>query len=114
MASSVIEDPWDSDAPLVKITRPVRERTVEQRGDRYAKKFGFKAYKLKVVGQDGFPDKVYLGRGKMLWWEWKKLGEEPEPHQYERMKELREAGQKNVGWSGNFEDFKTAFDKLFA
>ncbi len=108
-----IEDPWDSDAPLVAISRPVRERTTEERAKRYAKKHGIAAYKLKVIQQDGFPDDVFLGNGKMLWWEFKKKGEKPEPLQYTRMDELRAAGQKHVGWSDSFDDFKNEFDRVF-
>lgn len=107
------KNPWDDPtAAPIKVERKPRERSVQQRGDRYAKSLGFEAYKVRVVGQDGFPDKVYMGHGLTIWWEWKKKGKKPEPHQYNRMTELRAAGQVHVGWSDNFEEFKNYVDAL--
>jgi hypothetical protein len=107
-------DPFGADVLLepVKITRAKRERHYEDTGNRYAKSKGFEVYKVRFVGQSGFPDRLYMKKGKkQLWWEWKRPDEKPEPLQYTRMTELRETGAE-VGWSDNVQDFKDALDRL--
>lgn len=111
--TTLLVEPWAGEAPpAVKVVRKVREKRIEERGNEYAKKLGFEAYKFRVIGQDGFPDRMYPGHGIIVWWEWKKRGKTPEPQQYRRMDELRAAGQKYVGWSDNFEEFKRFMDAL--
>lgn len=100
-----MKDPWDVETGPRPVTRVKRERTVERAGDLLAERRGYEALKVRVMGQDGFPDKWYVRKGHTLIWEWKKLGEVPEGLQPLRLEWLAEVGY-DVGWSDNVAEFE--------
>ncbi len=105
--------PFDVELKMVKPKKLRKERTRESAGNRYAKSLGWDCYKVRFVGQAGFPDRLYMKRGsnKKLWWEWKKVGESPDARQLQRIEELRATGDP-VGWSSDIDIFKKAIDEL--
>lgn len=88
--------------------RPIAERVplekdIERDHRTWAQKFGWFVTKIMRTSTDGFPDRFYArcsdadrcphcGRGRVVLIEWKRHGQEPEPLQAQRIKELREAG----------------------
>lgn len=47
----------------------------------------------RKVGDDGWPDRVFIRRGRTVWWEFKiPVGGVLSPQQQQRIKELKEHG----------------------
>jgi Holliday junction resolvase-like predicted endonuclease len=51
------------------------ERVVETKVTEYAQQKGCKALKLNIQGRRGWPDRLYLYKGQVLFIEFKRLGE---------------------------------------
>lgn len=67
-----------------------RESAIEQKFVRSCRRYGGEAVK---VGHSGWPDQAVVWDGGVTTWaELKAPGEEPEPHQEERIQKLRERG----------------------
>lgn len=83
--------------------RRPQEKEIERDHRTWATKAGWFVEKIMKAARDGFPDRFYArcreqdrchycGRGRVILMEWKRFGEEPEPIQEERIRQLREAG----------------------
>lgn len=55
----------------------VLERTTETKVSEYAEAKGCLALKLNVMGRRGWPDRLYIYKGQVLFIEFKRLGEQP-------------------------------------
>lgn len=66
------------------------ESYIEQSVCHYARKKGCLA--IKFTGLKGFPDRIILYRGRVLWIEFKRTGEKPRRLQVHQIKRLREQG----------------------
>lgn len=89
------------------MTRTLSKKESQTQADArdYAKIRGWLAIKVTTPSKNGWPDFYYLRRGRHVWVEWKKFGEEPDPHQIERIREIKEHGGE-VYVFDNLEDFK--------
>jgi len=82
----------------------VLESRVESNSVKHAKSFGCEAHKLRVRSA---PDRLFVipGKDTFFYVEFKKLGEEPDPHQKREHKRLRDKGF-SVYVIDTFSDFK--------
>lgn len=65
------------------------ESSIERAVVEYAKKLGVLVHK---TGQDGWPDRLFLFKGRVAWIEFKREGEEPRPLQKYVHKEMAQRG----------------------
>jgi len=68
------------------------ESAVEGETTDYAKACGCLCLKLNVSGQIGWPDRLYIYKGRMLFIEFKRMGEKPRKIQEYRHAKIREHG----------------------
>lgn len=68
------------------------ERKIENNVSGYAKGKGCLSLKLNVIGQIGWPDRLYLFRGRVLFIEFKGPGESPRAMQLWVINKIREHG----------------------
>ena len=69
--------------------------------------------KFEPPGSDGWPDRILIGpHGYVMWIEFKREDEDPEPLQEERMEWLREGGH-HVGVARSLEVAKQIFRDYF-
>jgi hypothetical protein len=80
---------------LVTIMSRVLEKTIERNVVNYALKKGIESVKLNGMGKRSHPDRMFLGpRGRVLFIEFKKPGEEPTPLQKHLHKKWKRLGHK--------------------
>ena len=80
-----------------------REASIELRICEGAKRRGWLALKVKFV-DSGYPDRLFISKlGLHVYMEVKRPGKVPEPHQCNRMHELRKRGIL-VTWTDNSDD----------
>lgn len=88
--------------------RPL-ESSVESKCSRYAETRGWFEIKVEKASKRGFPDHIFVRKGRVVFVEFKRdENEEPVPQQLKRHKELREHGAE-VLVVNSIEDFKIAF-----
>ena len=69
------------------------EKKIEKKVCDYAKKNGFLALKINVVGERGWPDRLFIDPdGWCVWIEFKAPGKKPDPIQQHRMEDLMNRG----------------------
>ena len=71
---------------------PVKEALLEDRVCLYANKLGVRTPKLRMATESGWPDRTLLYRGRVLFVEFKRLGEKPTPLQAYTHEALRQGG----------------------
>lgn len=71
---------------------PVLEKSIEAAVRRYAEQGGCITYKMNGPGHRGWPDRMFMYDGKVLFIEFKRAGKEPTPLQAEIHDRLRRAG----------------------
>lgn len=71
------------------MTSQIRETEVEGPARDYAKSRGWYADKIMRTGRRGFPDHLFIRQGRVIFIEFKRPGEVPEPHQLKRHREIR-------------------------
>lgn len=71
---------------------PELESKLEQKATEYAKKLGILSLKLNVQGQIGWPDRIYLYNGRVLFIEFKRPGEKPRKVQLYVHEKIRAQG----------------------
>lgn len=80
-----------------RIKPVVRKESVDERETSAEwRRLGHLELKIEKCNHDGWPDRWYVAVGlgvPAFWCEWKRIGEDPEPHQYLRHDELRAEGQ---------------------
>jgi hypothetical protein len=81
------------------------ESQIEAEIREYAILRGWWAAKFVAPGQTGVPDRLFIRRGRHIFLEIKRPGEEPTPKQYSKHKEMRAHGAE-VYWVDNLEDAK--------
>lgn len=77
-----------------------RESSIEREFVRAARQNGWKVVKFNTCSENGWPDRLCIKRGVHVYLEFKRVGEEPEIHQYAKLAELKRLGC-NVGWFDN-------------
>jgi len=85
-------------------TQTQLEKEAEAKGNAYAKKRGWWFCKFTSPGKKSVPDRLFIRRGRHVFIEWKREGEEPTPQQLKRHREMREHGAE-VHWVDNLTDF---------
>ena len=55
---------------------------------------------MKYTGERGYPDRIFIKEGAVVWIELKQPGKKPNQTQNYRMTQLRDAGS-NVAWADN-------------
>jgi hypothetical protein len=75
---------------------PVLEKDIEREGCDFALLRGWVEFKVTAVGCRGFPDRLYIRAGVVVFVEWKRPGEKLNEQQVKRHRELRAAGAKVV------------------
>ncbi len=83
----------------IEIERPVCE---------YAKSRGWFVDKVVSPGRRGFPDRVFIRNGRVVFCEFKAPGEKPTVQQSKRHREMRDHGAEVV-WFDNLEAAKAFF-----
>ena len=68
------------------------ESSIERSVCDYAKKRGLFVRKMGGYGQRGFPDRMFMWRGRVLFVEFKQAGKKPTALQAECIRDLRERG----------------------
>ena len=68
------------------------EKAIEKQACKWAESNGWLHYKMNVLGQRGWPDRVFIKKGKVLYVEFKAPGKEPNPLQTYRLNSLRMKG----------------------
>lgn len=71
------------------------EKNEEDAVTRWAKKHGIKHRKMNGMGNRSWPDQMFYDgplKGKVVFIEMKRKGEEPTSQQYEKLQELQDAG----------------------
>jgi hypothetical protein len=68
------------------------ESTTESKASEFAEKRGWFVVKLMRCNIDSMPDRLFHRRGYTMYIEFKKFGEEPNPKQAKRHRELRAKG----------------------
>jgi hypothetical protein len=97
---------------IAAMTTPL-ERTLESRLGKYCRKVGILYIKGKATGQKGFPDRMLIRGGKVLFLELKRKGCKPLPTQVYWMKQLQYAGVKSE-WADNYDDAVKIIEETFA
>lgn len=93
------------------MSKPFYERSHRERADveepaiAFAQRRGWWHTKITSPTRDSLPDDLFVRAGVYVWWEFKKLNEEPTPKQALRHREMRKHGM-DVRWTDNLEDFK--------
>ena len=83
------------------------EKKIEDNARTYALTRQWVVIKFTPRGEKGWPDRIFINReGIHVWIEFKQPGEEPEPIQYFRIKQLRKR-KCHVHWFDNLHDVKT-------
>lgn len=96
--------------PMKFIERPVLEiPDVERPACEYAERRGWIAEKVVSASRKSWPDRFFARRGVIRLVEFKRPGEEPNPQQAKRHRELRNAGV-DVRVYDNLEAFKKDFE----
>lgn len=90
-----------------KKPRKVREKDVEKKGNKWAKAHGWYQRKWTSPGHRGVPDRIYVKNGVVVFFEWKRPGEEPTALQKDEIALLRAHGA-NAYWGDSVESLKTA------
>jgi hypothetical protein len=78
------------------IRKPPRKESVDERETSAEwRRLGNVELKIMQCNHDGWPDRWYRSKSLNVrfWCEWKRVGEEPEPHQILRHRELEEQGE---------------------
>lgn len=70
----------------------VLEKSIEQAVKKYAEKGGCLSYKMNGPGHRGWPDRLFMYDGKVMFIEFKREGRKPTPLQTEIHTRLRKAG----------------------
>lgn len=60
----------------------------------WAEDHGWEVRKVKWLGRDGAPDRVFFGYGRTVWIEFKRPGEEPRPNQVREHRRMAKGGAK--------------------
>lgn len=71
---------------------PVLEKTIEQVVKKYAEEGGCITYKMNGFGHRGWPDRLFMYDGKVMFIEFKREGNKPTPLQEQVHDKLRRAG----------------------
>ena len=86
------------------------ESDIEGKASTYAENIGYISLKVRVTGQRGWPDHLFINRhGYHLWIEFKKPGEKPSKLQEHRIKQLGDQGA-DACWTDNFAEAKRILD----
>lgn len=82
------------------------ESSTEGKSVDYAESIGYISLKVRVTGQRGWPDHLFINPyGHHVWIEFKKKGKKPRKLQAHRLKQLHEQGA-SAYWTDNYEDAK--------
>lgn len=88
----------------------VLEKDIEGKASDYAESIGYISLKVRVTGQRGWPDHVFINRnGYHVWIEFKKPGEKPSKLQYHRLWQLIEQGA-DASWTSKLAEAKRILD----
>ena len=80
------------------------EKEWEKKLVKVTEKWDWLHLKIQPRGDKAWPDQLFItDRGEHVWFECKRVGEEPTPLQYYKMSKLRRQGAK-VHWADNIED----------
>lgn len=72
--------------------RPIRERDIERKVVAYCKKHGLVTYKFTSPSYAGVPDRIIMGRGRILFLELKAPGGRSTPLQVREQNRIRDVG----------------------
>lgn len=85
--------------------RPILESRVESEIKKYAQSRGWWCVKFVSPGLRGVPDRLFIRRGRHVFVEIKRPGEEPTMQQLRRHRDMREHGAE-VHWVDNLDTAK--------
>ena len=81
------------------------ERDLEDDATKLARKRGWFSRKYRSAGRRSQPDRLFIRNGVCFWVEFKRLGNEPSPAQWEEINAMLQAGA-DVLWIDSIEDFR--------
>lgn len=90
----------------------MKESTLERKVVAYCRANALLCYKFVSPSNSGVPDRLILGRGRVLFLELKAPGEKPSAFQEYELKTLIKAGLDAL-WVDTFEAAKAAIDRQF-
>ena len=81
------------------------EAELERKVVAWAKANGVLTYKFSSPSQRGVPDRIFIGKGGVLFLELKAPGKEPTALQLREIKRINESSSHNVcaAWTGDFD-----------
>lgn len=80
----------------------MRESTIEKKVVEYCREKGLLCYKFSSPSRRGVPDRIILGKGKILFLELKATGQKPSKLQFREMAILAEQDFQS-SWADSFE-----------
>lgn len=86
------------------------EKVLERRLGQYCKDHGILYIKGKATGQKGFPDRMLIRNGKVLFLELKRKGCKPSPLQLNWLLKLRTQGV-SAEWTDSYADAVEAIER---
>lgn len=89
------------------------EKVLERNLGKYCKDHGILYIKGKATGQKGFPDRMLIRNGRVLFLELKRKGCNPSPLQLHWLSELRDHGI-SAEWTDSFEKAVKIIELTFA
>lgn len=89
----------------MKSSRKALESGIESDAREYAILRGWWVCKFAPIGQTGVPDRIFIRRGRVIFIEFKKNGEEPTIKQLKKHEEMRRYGAE-VFWCDSLEQAK--------
>lgn len=85
--------------------KPKLEIQIEVPACEFAEKRGWLQTKFVTTSGRAWPDRIFIRKGRVIFIEFKRPGEEPTPTQYKRHREIRAQGVE-VFWTDNLEEAK--------
>lgn len=94
-------------------TKIVREADIERKVKAWCEVNGYLFIKMSALSARGFPDRMILKDGKVMFLELKKPGEKPRPAQQEWLSKLQRLGF-NAIWADDYDLAIAGIDILFS
>ncbi len=92
----------------------VLEKDIEGKASEYAESIGYISLKVRVTGQRGWPDHVFINpHGYHVWIEFKKLKKKPTKLQNHRLKQLWD-NNVEAWWTDDYTRAKDILDAAVA
>ena len=93
----------------------MKESELERKVVEYCRKCGLLTYKFTSPSSRGVPDRIIIGKDKVMFMELKQPGKRPTPLQYRELRRIQGHGGMHVAamWADDIETAKALIDGVF-